>query len=52
MKKAKWIVALLLVTSILFCVVGCKNTAGDESGKGGNGGDTNKMVFVKGGPDV
>jgi len=54
MKKAKWIVALLLATSILFCVVGCKNTAGDESGKGGN---TNKvkapeMVFVKGGTVV
>ena len=54
MKKAKWIVALLLVTSILFCVVGYKNTAGDESGKGGN---TNKvkapeMVFVKGGTVV
>ncbi|MBO5235916.1 MAG: formylglycine-generating enzyme family protein [Spirochaetaceae bacterium] len=57
MKKAKWIVAVLLVTSILFCVVGCKNTAGDESGKGGNGGTQEPIipegfVLVKGGTVV
>ena len=51
MKKSTWIVVLLLATSILFCVVGCKNTAGDDGGKGGN---TNKvkvpeMVLVEGG---
>ena len=28
-EKKKWIVAVLLATSLLFCVVACKNTAGD-----------------------
>ena len=34
MKKGKWIVAVLLATSLLFCVVACKNTAGDDGASG------------------
>ena len=47
MKKGKRIEAILLATSLLFCVVGCKNTAGDNGDKDkGNSIDKKTPVVV------